>query len=84
MTVLLGESLEERYYDSTLFKRILSYLKPYRLMVAGAIALLFSVSILNLAGPYLTKVAIDDHITVSNYEGLDTLALIYLAVLAGA
>lgn len=84
MTVLLGESLEERYYDSTLFKRILSYLKPYRTWVAGAIVLLFSVSILNLAGPYLTKVAIDDHIQTSHYEGLDTLALIYLAVLAGA
>jgi len=84
MTVLLGESLEERYYDSTLFKRILAYLKPYRVLVVASIALLFSVSLLNLAGPYLTKVAIDDHIQVSHYEGLDKLALIYLAVLAGA
>ena len=83
MTVLLGENLEERYYDATLFKRILSYLKPYRTWVAGALLLLFCVSILSLAGPYLTKVAIDDHIKVSNYAGLDTLALIYLAVLAG-
>ena len=46
--------------------------------------LLFSVAILNLAGPYLTKVAIDDFIKVSNYNGLDTIALTYLAVLVAA
>ncbi len=78
------ESIEDRYYDWPLFRRILSYLKPYQGLVVLSIFLLFSVAILNLAGPYLTKVAIDDYIKVSNYQGLDTIALTYLAVLAAA
>ncbi len=78
------ETIEDRYYDWPLFKRILNYLKPYQGLVALSVFLLFSVAILNLAGPYLTKVAIDDYIKVSNYNGLDTIALTYLAVLVAA
>jgi len=78
------ESLEDKYYDWPLFKRILSYLKPYRGLVVVSIFLLFAVSLLNLAGPYLTKVVIDDHIKAGSYEGLDTIALVYAGVLLAA
>ncbi|QPJ66251.1 MAG: ABC transporter ATP-binding protein [Candidatus Nitrohelix vancouverensis] len=75
------ENLQERYLDWTLFRRILLYLKPYSGLAILAISMLFAVSMLNLAGPYLTKIAIDDHISVGKLEGLDKLALIYLGVL---
>jgi len=78
------ESLADRYQDWHIFKRILSYLRPYAGLVVLAIFLLFAVSLLNLAGPYLTKIAIDDHIRVSQVEGLDQIAWMYLAVLVGA
>ncbi len=84
MTDGTKENLENKYYDWPLFKRILGYLRPYRFLVAVSLLLLLAVSILALAGPYLTKVAIDDYIRVGQYEGLDQLALIYIAVLAGA
>ncbi|MDH5763014.1 MAG: ABC transporter ATP-binding protein/permease [Nitrospinota bacterium] len=84
MTEWEEESLEGRYYDWPLFKRILAYLRPYGKLVAVSLVLLLVVSVLNLAGPYLTKVAIDDFIRLGQYEGLDRIALIYLAVLAGA
>ena len=64
-----------------LFKRILFYIKPYTGLVALAIGLLLTVSILNLAGPYLTKIVIDDHITARDMSGLDMIAVIYLTVL---
>ena len=64
-----------------LFKRILFYIKPYKGLVALAIGLLLTVSILNLAGPYLTKIVIDDHITARDMSGLDMIAVIYLTVL---
>lgn len=78
------ENLKDIYYDWPLFKRILACLRPYTGRVIVAILLLLAVSLLSLAGPYLTKVAIDDYIRTSNYEGLDNIALAYMAVLIGA
>lgn len=78
------ENLQGRYYDWALFKRIAAYLRPYGGAVLCAIALLFGVSLLNLAGPYLTKIAIDDHIKTANFEGLDRIALWYFILLAGS
>ncbi len=75
------ENLSDRYLDWTLFKRILSYLKPYRLLVALAIFFLFAVSLRDLAGPYFTKIVIDDHIMPEQLAGLDKVALIFFAVL---
>jgi ATP-binding cassette, subfamily B, multidrug efflux pump len=75
------ENMKDRYREWVLFKRVLVYLKPYAQWVALAIFLLLGVSLLNLAGPYLTKVVIDDYIKVSDYEGLDVVAGLYLAVL---
>ncbi len=70
-----------RYRDWALFKRVLVYLKPYSQWVALAILLLLGVSLLNLVGPYFTKIVIDDHIKSSNLAGLDVIAGLYLAVL---
>ena len=75
------ENMKDRYHEWVLFKRVLVYLKPYTHWVALAIFLLFGVSLFNLAGPYLTKVAIDDYIKVSDFEGLDIIAGLYLVVL---
>lgn len=78
------ETLQDRYYDWTMFQRVLYYMKPYRGWVVVSVFFLFTVSGLNLAGPYLTKIAIDEHIKISDFAGLDHIALIYLALLASA
>ncbi len=70
-----------RYRDWVLFKRVLVHLKPYSSLVALAILLLLAVSVLNLTGPYLTKVVIDDHIKAGDLKGLDVIAAVYLLVL---
>jgi ATP-binding cassette, subfamily B, multidrug efflux pump len=74
-------SEDHRYKDWVLFKRVLIHLKPYSNLVVLAILLLLAVSVLNLAGPYLTKVVIDDHIKTDDMKGLDVIAAVYLAVL---
>ena len=76
-----SEDLRDRYKDLILFKRVLIHLKPYSSLVILAILLLLAVSILNLSGPYLTKIVIDDHIKEGNINGLDVVAAIYFAVL---
>jgi ATP-binding cassette, subfamily B, multidrug efflux pump len=74
-------SEDHRYKDWVLFKRVLVHLKPYSGLVALAILLLLAVSVLNLAGPYLTKVVIDDYIKAGDMKGLDVIAAVYLSVL---
>ena len=76
-----SEDLIDRYKGWMLFKRILLHVKPYSSLVILVIGLLLAVSILNLAGPYLTKIVIDDHITARDMSGLDMIAAIYLTVL---
>ena len=77
----MPQSEGHRYKDWVLFKRVLVHLKPYSSLVALAILLLLAVSVLNLAGPYLTKVVIDDHIKADDLKGLDVIAAVYLSVL---
>ena len=71
----------DKAYDSYLMKRLLVYLRPYKLYVISAVVLLVLVSGLGLAGPYLTKVAIDRYIQTHNLAGLNGIALLFIAIL---
>jgi ATP-binding cassette subfamily B multidrug efflux pump len=57
-----ADEVQERSYDSTLMRRILRYLRPYRRTVGFSILLLVFVSLFQLAPPYLTKLAIDRYL----------------------
>src|SRR5688572_4486386 len=46
-------------YDSRLMKRLLAYVRPYRLLVVTAITLLIAEGALQLVGPLLTQRVID-------------------------
>lgn len=68
-------------YDAKLMKRLLTYIKPYKKYVIIAILLNIFVAALGPLRPYLTKVAIDDYILNSNYDGLKLIALLLFASL---
>jgi hypothetical protein len=68
-------------YDGRLMRRLLGYLRPYRWQALTALAAIISNSALQLAPPYLTKLAIDRHISTGQLEGLGTIAAAYFAVL---
>ena len=68
-------------YDSRLMKRLLKYIKPYRKYVLFAILLNMVVAALGPIRPYLTKIAVDDHINNSNYNGLLVISLLLFASL---
>ncbi len=75
---------EEKFtktYDAALMRRLLQYVRPYWKRVAFAVLLLFIASVLGIAGPYLTKIGIDEHIMQGDYAGLTKIALLYLGVL---
>lgn len=70
-----------RAYDGRLMARLLGYLRPYRGQVGFAIGVVVLEAIIGLAGPYLTKQAIDHGIRHHNLEFLNEMAAVYLAVL---
>jgi len=74
MDYIQADELQDKSYDSTLMRRILGYMRPYRATVALSIALLALVSVFQLAPPYLTKIAIDRYLAP---EGDVSLALRY-------
>jgi ATP-binding cassette subfamily B multidrug efflux pump len=49
-------------YDMKLLKRLYPFTRPYRLLLFGSIGLVLLITVLDLALPYITKVAIDRYI----------------------
>ena len=78
------EEVLGKAYDAVLMRRLLRYLRPYRRLVGFALAAIISNAGLQLAQPYLMKVAIDQHIATGNLAGLDRIALLFLAILLGS
>ncbi len=66
-------------YDAALLRRLLSYLRPYRWLAAGAVLLLLVQSGLALIGPRLTERALDVAIPRMDVGLLGLLAGLYLA-----
>jgi ATP-binding cassette subfamily B protein len=71
-------------YDAVLMRRLMGYLRPYRLSVLVAFAAIVSASVLQLAQPYLMKLAIDRYIAVGDIAGMDRIALLFLGILLGS
>ena len=68
-----------RPYDGALMRRLLRYLRPYLPHVAAAVLMLLGMAALQLASPYLTKVAIDRAIPARDLGLVKVLALAFLA-----
>jgi ATP-binding cassette, subfamily B, multidrug efflux pump len=71
-------------YDARLMRRLLGYLRPYTPQVAGAFAAMIGASLLQLAQPYLLKVAIDRYIAAGDLTGMNRIGLLFLAILVAS
>jgi ATP-binding cassette, subfamily B, multidrug efflux pump len=78
------EEVLGKAYDARLMRRLLQYLVPYWPKVLLALAAIVGASMLQLAQPYLMKVAIDEHIARGSMDGLERIALAFLGVLVGS
>ncbi len=65
-------------YDARLMRRLLRYLAPYKWKVALAVFLLVSAAGLQIIGPWLVQMALDDAVPAGDGELLATLAIAYL------
>ncbi len=78
---VVDDEILGKAYDAKLMKRLLNYVKPYKKYVVLAIILNVVVAALGPLRPYLTKVAVDDYIAHSDYNGLLIISLLLIGVL---
>ncbi len=72
-----------KVYDRVLMKRLLSYLKPYKVQLFVIALLMIGTTLSRLVGPFLMQIAIDEHITLGELEGLSTIAIFLVFGLIG-
>jgi ATP-binding cassette subfamily B protein len=75
------EEILGKAYDGRLMRRLLTYLKPYKLYVALGILLSLAVSAMEAIRPWFTKQAVDVNIAQSDKHGLLVTAMLFLSVL---
>jgi ATP-binding cassette, subfamily B, multidrug efflux pump len=79
------EELLGKAYDGRLMRRLLKYIKPYKKYVIIAILFNIIAAALPAVRPYLTKLAVDDYIANSDFDGLMWISiLLLLSLLAQA
>jgi ATP-binding cassette subfamily B multidrug efflux pump len=81
MTQHHEEEAIDKAYDAHLMRRLLRYLSPYKLQVLSSMLIIGVASLLQVSSPYLTKIAIDNHIAHGDLAGLNKVVLIYLAII---
>jgi len=75
------EELGTKDFDLALTARLLGYLRPYGAWVGLTFALILIASALQQAGPYLTKVAVDEYILPGDVAGLGGVIGLFIGVL---
>ncbi|NQZ67456.1 MAG: ABC transporter ATP-binding protein, partial [Lentisphaeria bacterium] len=67
--------------DKRMIARLLDYAKPYKKQIVIAVLLNIAVAILLTIRPIFTRIAIDDYMVESNFDGLRNIALLFLVVI---
>lgn len=73
------KDIDQTQVDKKVILKLLCYIKPYRLLLGITVFLLLLTALLEIAGPYLIKVAIDNYLTPKKYSGF-----LYIVILFGA
>lgn len=75
------EEITRKPFDARLMWRLLGYLRPYRVWVIVAFVLIILTSAARQAGPYMSKIAVDDHILPGDLAGLNRIVLVFVGLL---
>ncbi len=78
------EEILGKAYDARLMRRLLRYVRPYRLPLFTAIFLLIAGSILQLLLPVMVQIGIDKYLLTKDLGGLGRIALLAAGVLVAA
>jgi ATP-binding cassette subfamily B multidrug efflux pump len=70
-----------RAYDARVMRRVWAFTRPHLRLLLVTCALFPAVALMELAQPYLVKIAIDEHILRRDWAGLGRIALLFLLLL---
>ncbi len=68
-------------FDITLFKRLLHYIQPYKLVFLGSLICVIGLAVFGMLRPIVLQKAIDEHIALKVYDGFLFYILAMLALL---
>lgn len=72
---------KKKVFDVSLFKRLLQYIKPYKLVFFTALVCVVGLAVFGALRPYVLQQAIDKHITLQQYDGFLFYIIAMLALL---
>ena len=75
------EKVKGKILDIKLFTKLLVFVKPYNITFYGVLTSAILISLLSTLTPYLLKVVVDDYLLLKNYEGMQSIIQIMIAVL---
>jgi len=78
------EEVLGKAYDSRLMRRLMAYVRPYRLQLVISVLVLVIGSLMQLLLPVSIQIGIDDYISTKDIGGLGQMALIYAGILLAA
>ncbi|WP_299115355.1 ABC transporter ATP-binding protein [uncultured Winogradskyella sp.] len=70
---------QKKIFDISLFKRLLNYIKPYRLIFIVSLICVIGLAVFGATRPYVLKEAIDTQISLKKYDGF----LFYIVLMLG-
>ncbi|MEY2719106.1 MAG: hypothetical protein RLZZ273_472, partial [Bacteroidota bacterium] len=73
------QETETKRVDYSLLRRLLRFLRPYRLHLVGGVLLTLVSSALGPLRPFITRIAVDEHIAKGDLDGL----LIFIGIIFG-
>lgn len=63
------ENKKTKAFDLTLFKRLLQYITPYKLVFLGSLLCVIGLAVFGVLRPYVLQEAIDKHVALKQYDG---------------
>ncbi|WP_204345517.1 ABC transporter ATP-binding protein [Psychroserpens algicola] len=77
------ENKKTKAFDLELFKRLLQYIKPYRLVFFGSLLCVIGLAVFGVLRPLVLQEAIDNHVKVQDYNGfvMYIIAMLVLLIL---
>ena len=77
--IVQSEEQYDKSYDPRVARRLFSFARPYTWKLLLAMLYMLGASAAAVSGPYFVKLAIDNGLTVHNYDALRWIILAYLA-----
>lgn len=70
-----------KVYDVNLFKRLMQYIKPYKLVFTLTLLFVIGLAVFGAMRPYVLQQAIDNHIELREYDGFMYYIILMIALL---